>query len=126
MDIQIQRVLVGNPLEGLRRAGYFPFRDPKTGSESFVCRLGPDFYPRFHLYLKDREGMITLSLHLDQKQASYGGADHMHNGEYEGEHIEKELERIQGWIVHVRSEVGGDPSLRRDDTLSKKPWWKIW
>lgn len=131
MDIQIQKTFIGNPLEGLRRAGYFPFRDPKTGSESFVCRLGPDFYPRFHLYLKDKGDALIFSLHLDQKQASYGGADHMHNGEYEGEHIEKELERIRGWLLHVTEEIQKDrfaevqnkPALNSDE---KKPWWKVW
>ncbi len=127
MDIHIQRSLIGNPFEGLRRAGYFPFRDPKTGSESFVCRLGPDFYPRFHLYLKDREEMITLSLHLDQKQASYGGADHMHNGEYEGDHIQKELERIRGWLLYVTEEMQRDRfTTKTSEEEKKKPWWKVW
>jgi hypothetical protein len=99
MDIRLDRSLVGNPLEALRRAGYFPFRDPKSGEESFACRLGADFYPRFHLYLKEQNDMVTFSLHLDQKQASYGGS-HMHNGEYDGEVIEKELGRIRGWILY--------------------------
>lgn len=127
MDIHIQHSLIGNPLEGLRRAGYFPFRDPKTGSESFVCRLGPDFYPRFHLYLKNHNDMVTLSLHLDQKQASYGGADHMHNGEYGGEHIAKELERIRGWLLYVTEEMQRDRfAAKSNDEEKKKPWWKVW
>lgn len=123
----MQRALVGNPLEGLRRAGYFPFRDPKTGSESFVCRLGPDFYPRFHLYLKEKDDALIFSLHLDQKQTSYGGADHMHNGEYEGEHIAKELDRIRGWLLHIQQErapVGSAPKAHH--TQDKKPsWWDL-
>lgn len=103
----MQRKQVGNLLDALRRAGYVPFRDPKSGEHSFVCRLGPDFYPRFHLYLHEDDQWITFSLHLDQKQASYAGS-HMHSGEYEGEHVEREMERIRGWIVHVSRR---DPSV---------------
>ena len=89
-------------VEGLRKAGYAFFRDPNSGEESFVCRLGPDFYPRFHLYVeKQKEGSV-ISLHLDQKQTSYG-TGHLHNGEYEGEHIEQEFRRITGWIEYVAS-----------------------
>ncbi|NBS68099.1 hypothetical protein EBT31_04185 [bacterium] len=126
MDLRMQRSHVGNPLEALRRAGYFPFRDPQSGAQSFVCRLGPDFYPRFHLYLKENDATITLSLHLDQKKASYGGA-HMHNGEYEGVQVEKEMERIQGWILHMQEELQKQryaDAQNRDE--EKKPWWKIW
>lgn len=99
MDLILQKSQIGNPLDALRRAGYFPFRDPKTGDESFVCRLGVDFYPRFHLYVKEGGDSLNFSLHLDQKQASYGGS-HMHNGEYEGENIEKEIERLRGWLLY--------------------------
>lgn len=105
MDIQLSSSLVGNPLEALRRSGYIPFRDPKSGEHSFVCRLGPDFYPRFHLYLKEDREYITFSLHLDQKQPSYSGANHMHNGEYEGEHVARELERIRGWLTYTHKEM---------------------
>lgn len=118
---------VGNPLEALRRAGYFPFRDPKTGEHSFVCRLGPDFYPRFHLYLKETAEHVTFSLHLDQKQASYGGAEHQHNGEYSGDHITQEMERIRGWVLHIQQErmaLGAKTSSTDDDI--QKPWWQFW
>lgn len=127
MDIQIQKSFARNPLEALRRAGYFPFRDPQTGSESFVCRLGPDFYPRFHLYLKDTSDGVIFSLHLDQKQASYAGSNHMHNGEYEGTHIEKELERIRGWVMHLYNEatsVENDRLYQKEE--KKASWWKFW
>ncbi len=129
MDIRLPRENVGNPLEALRKAGYSPFRDPKSGEHSFVCRLGADFYPRFHLYLHEDARWTTFSLHLDQKKASYAGS-HMHNGEYEGAHIEKEIERIRGWILHVHQEAQQLQSSHDFDApkaaASKKPWWKIW
>lgn len=136
----MQKRDVGNPLEALRRAGYFPFRDPKSGEESFVCRLGADFYPRFHLYLAERGDVLTFSLHLDQKHASYGGS-HLHNGEYEGEHIEQEMERIRGWIAHVQESASQErttparnapnleqprPALHAPHDTSQKRWWQFW
>jgi hypothetical protein len=43
---------------------------------------------------------FQINLHLDQKQASYGGSS-AHNGEYGGETVETEGERvkrvIEGW-----------------------------
>ena len=86
-----------NPVEILRKAGYSYFRDPQSGEESFVLRLTSEFYPRFHLYLEDTVSDVTFSLHLDQKQPSYG--DHnMHSGEYDGPTVEKEMQRIDGWV----------------------------
>jgi len=35
-----------------------------------------------------------FNLHLDQKQPSYAGA-HAHNAEYEGEIVEREIERLK-------------------------------
>ena len=97
---------VPQPLEVLRKAGYSPFRDPKTGQSSFVLRLTSGFYPRFHLYLEEEGNTVTFSLHLDQKKPSYLGT-HAHGGEYEGPKVEKEMQRINGW---VRS--GKPPSLK--------------
>ena len=77
----------------LRRAGYVPFRDPRSGEESYVRRLGTHFYPRFHLYISEAEGMLRLNLHLDQKQASYQGF-RKHSGEYSGSTVEAEAERL--------------------------------
>src|SRR5690242_18983701 len=88
---------VGSPANSrvsLQRAGYAPFRDPRTGDESYVRRLGTGFYPRFHLYTTERGSELLLKLHLDQKQPSYGGGAHAHSGEYDGSTAETEMERI--------------------------------
>jgi len=51
-------------------------------------------YPRFHLFIKkDEDGDFLFSLHLDQKKSSYKGSS-AHSGEYEGELVEREKERI--------------------------------
>ena len=77
----------------LRRAGYVPFRDPRSGEESYVRRLGTHFYPRFHLYVDELPSQLRLNLHLDQKQASYQGF-RKHSGEYDGVTVEAEAARL--------------------------------
>ena len=83
----------GHPDLTLRRLGYVPFRDPQSGEDSYVRRLGTHFYPRFHLYVELRSNELRLNLHLDQKQASYEGY-RKHSGEYDGPTVEAEAGRM--------------------------------
>lgn len=91
--LQIQPGL--NPTTAINRLGYATHRDPHAKQQSFVRRLGAYFYPRFHLYVQkaDQQG-IHCSLHLDMKQPTYLRG-HAHSGEYEGEQVEREVERIR-------------------------------
>ena len=98
MKVTYDAATVPNPLLVLRRAGYAAFRDPVTHEESFVLRLSADFYPRFHLYVDETVGGdVVFSLHLDQKKPSYGSGP-AHGGEYSGSTIEREMQRIDGWV----------------------------
>ena len=78
-----------------RKLGYMP-----TGSTNdelvFVRPLLGREYPRFHLYIKENKERNSLffNLHLDQKKPSYKGSP-AHSGEYKGELVEKEAERIK-------------------------------
>ncbi len=85
-----------NTLNLIRRLGYRPLG---TKGEEISCirRLDMGDYPRFHLFIKQEQGKFVFSLHLDQKKPSYQGAT-AHSGEYEGEIIQKEAERIKGNI----------------------------
>lgn len=83
----------GHPDVTLRRLGYVPFTDPKSGEESYTRRLGTHFYPRFHLYVDLKPDELRLNLHLDQKQASYQGF-RKHSGEYDGPTVEAEADRL--------------------------------
>lgn len=78
----------------LRAAGYAPHMDHKMGKLSYTRKLARDFYPRFHVYVKETDKVVTFDLHLDQKKASYAGS-HMHAGEYEGRVVEEELARMK-------------------------------
>ncbi len=82
----------------IRRAGYSEHHDRRSGQTSYARRFTPNIFPKFHVYLADRESAIEISLHLDQKQASYGSG-HMHSGEYEGPLVEKEIERIKQFFL---------------------------
>ncbi|MEK7652977.1 MAG: hypothetical protein AAB358_00625 [Patescibacteria group bacterium] len=79
-----------NPAQAIRRCGYGLVGDRRAREQSFSRRMGSGFYPRFHIYI---EGGF-FNLHLDQKQASYEGAN-KHSGEYDGETVEREAERIR-------------------------------
>lgn len=89
-----------NVLVLMRKAGYTHFIDPNTNEESFVLRTGPDYYPRFHVYIHENAATVGIDLHLDQKKPQYKGA-RAHNGEYDGPVVERELARIAGWVHSV-------------------------
>jgi hypothetical protein len=76
----------------VRRIGYFLLKKEK-GEFNCVRSLTNKNYPRFHLFIKEKDGVLSCHLHLDQKKPSYGSTS-AHSGEYEGEIVGKEKERI--------------------------------
>lgn len=92
MRISIPKIL--SPLDAIRRCG-FGLINPQA-NPSFVRRLGTMNYPRFHAYLSGYE----INLHLDQKQASYEGYS-AHSGEYDGDVVEREAQRISGILEQL-------------------------
>jgi len=120
----------------LRKAGYGYIRDRKTGHNSYVRRLGSGFYPRLHMYFDDLGDKISFNLHLDQKQASYAGA-HMHNAEYGGEVVTKEIERLKQLIMknekliikedfndNIAGKIGHGELSDEIERPKKKSWWR--
>ncbi len=79
-----------------RKIGYKAVGAQHIGEYSLIKKMDGNNYPRFHVYIKeDKEhNEYSLSLHLDQKQPSYGKT-HRHSGEYKGEVVENEAERIK-------------------------------
>lgn len=119
MDILIPKPGPDAPRTMIRRAGYAEFRDPVTGETSYVRRLShAGFYPRFHVYIKDRPEAVIFSLHLDQKKPSYEGA-HAHSGEYDGPVVESEAGRIRQSFERMKS--GGSENEKNEK--SKKGFW---
>jgi len=79
----------------VRKIGYIALGQ-EQGEYSLVRKLTGDAYPRFHIYVKEDKDHdeYLFNLHLDQKQPSYSGS-HRHSGEYKGEVVESEAERIK-------------------------------
>ncbi len=84
----------------MRRLGYGEHYDHNTQLFSYSRRLGNDRYPRYHAYVDDFDGGISINLHIDQKQASYEGS-RAHSGEYEGPLVQEEVQRIQTEISRM-------------------------
>jgi hypothetical protein len=102
MKLRIEKSkLAESPALFLRQAGYSYIINRQNGQESFVRRLTRDFYPRFHLYVAGEDDAIIFNLHLDQKRPIYRGAPHAHNAEYEGEAVEREIDRLKELILKI-------------------------
>ena len=86
----------GNLSDAMRSAGYhYEGADQKTKEFKFYRSVSNNLFPRFHIYgFLDKAKTLALSLHLDQKAPVYQGSA-AHNGDYEGEVIEKEAARIK-------------------------------
>ena len=81
-------------------------RNPHKNNEiSYARSLDPGrFYPRFHIYIEEVKPRtdsqsefgagVIFDLHLDQKRPIYEGVT-AHSGEYDGEVVEREAERIR-------------------------------
>lgn len=95
MKIAVKKQRGPDLVKLIKRCGYIEIKDRQTGETSFVHRVGPYFYPRFHLYIeKESPEEIILNLHLDQKRPSYSGCS-AHSADYGGEVVEKEAEGIK-------------------------------
>ena len=78
----------------LRSFGYHPHQDPKTGEWSYVRRLSmQSFYPRFHLYVIEKNGGLIFDLHYDFKKPMHMRFANV--GESDTEIVKKEAERIK-------------------------------
>jgi len=81
-----------------RKIGYRVMDAQIDAEYNIVRNLRGEGYPRFHIYIKkDKENKNFLfNLHLDQKFPSYKQSKaHRHSGEYDGDVVEKEAERIK-------------------------------
>lgn len=81
----------------MRRLGYRPLGYTEKNELNCVRPLGGD-YPRFHVYLTETPTILAFNVHLDQKKPSYEGAT-AHSGEYDGETVRAEVERMKE-IIH--------------------------
>jgi hypothetical protein len=83
----------------MRQAGYV-YLPGRGGDDSYIRVMGRSPYPRFHVYIQERDNQLIINLHLDQKQPGYG-VSARHNGEYEGPVVETEARRLIQLISHA-------------------------
>lgn len=91
--------VIKNPQDNItnltRKIGYYFLGEiPEKREFVFIRPLGRDGYPRFHLYITEKDNELIFNLHLDQKKPIYKGMP-AHSGEYEGKVVETEAERIK-------------------------------
>ena len=79
----------------LRKCGYhYLGKNTEKNDFSFVRYLSPNQFPRFHIYVKENNGIIEGNIHLDQKKGIYRNSK-AHSGEYDGSLLEEEIKRIK-------------------------------
>ncbi|MBI2038065.1 MAG: hypothetical protein HYT15_04030 [Candidatus Magasanikbacteria bacterium] len=98
MQIKFSQNEIKDPEKSILRCGYAKIIDRRMGKTSFAKRIHRDFYPRFHVYIKVEGGSVIFDLHLDQKRPIYEGVT-AHSGEYDGEVVEREAERIKSMML---------------------------
>jgi len=83
----------------MRDCGYH-FLDKNEANLEYNFVRPSRSYPRFHIYLKvdgstgSLQDNLIFNLHLDQKRSTYQGTT-AHSGEYDGEVVEQEVERVK-------------------------------
>ena len=82
-----------NILQIMRRLCYHPLRN----GQSYSRRIQGREFPRFHIYLKEKNEGLEFSIHLDQKANCYQDQT-AHSGDYDGPVLEGERERINNII----------------------------
>jgi hypothetical protein len=93
MKFKIPNKLSQNIPSLMRRCGYMPIHDRRSGKDSFSRKLSGSHYPRFHMYIKETDQEIIFDLHLDQTSSRYNNQT-AHNADYDSEEVKNELIRV--------------------------------
>ena len=105
----------------MRECGYRLIENYWKGNEkSYARSLELNQYPRFHIYYYETQQGLEINIHLDMKKPSYEG-ETAHNGEYEGEIVEKEAERIK----NIAGKSTTSPIIKKEIVKKKSFWDKI-
>lgn len=98
-----------------RKIGYKPIGQTETGEYNLIKELNNGYrYPRLHIFMKKdgNHNEFIFSLHIDQKQPSYEhGQNHPHSGEYGGEVIEVEAERIKRVLANTTDDAPSEGNI---------------
>jgi hypothetical protein len=97
MKIIIKRPSNKNTRGLMKDLGYY-FHKKDIDTEELMFSRPARGYPRFHIYLKEKEDDLFINLHLDQKKPIYQNST-AHQADYQGEIIESEAERIKNSVL---------------------------
>lgn len=100
MKFTIQGPFRENTYNLMRNIGYF-FQGKDENKGELIFARPARGYPRFHLFLKVEGENLTFNLHLDQRKPIYKDAP-AHAGEYEGDAVEGEAERIKRIVQNFK------------------------
>lgn len=122
MKFTITNNLSQNIYTVLRRCGYMPIHDRRSGKDSFSRKLSTGHYPRFHLYLSENSGSLTFDLHLDQNENRYEGQT-AHNADYDSDQVKNELESVYNVVSQYQSGEAASQSPAKSplDLADEKP-----
>ncbi|MCD4704451.1 hypothetical protein K8R66_00025 [bacterium] len=96
MKFKVRVQLKDNLTNILRDIGY---RLHPKYEDSYIKRLsGISHYPRWHIYVDEKDGVYEFNLHIDQKKASYEGQT-AHSGDYDDDLVKPEAKRIINLLV---------------------------
>ena len=82
----------------MRRSGYKPWRDPRSGGSSFIRRLGRSYYPRFHVKTRREANNLIIDLHLDARRPLHRKGVRSYEDE-ESRVVQAEAARIRGLLA---------------------------
>lgn len=101
MRFTIRRPKWQNIVTLMRRVGYIPWRNSRTGEKTFIRKLGTSFYPRFHLQAYfDKERNLVCDLHLDWRRPMHRPAIKSYESEESGV-VKDEAERIKKLFISL-------------------------
>lgn len=81
----------------MRRCGYMPWRDPRSGESSYIRRLGAGYYPRFHIKVKRHNSSVIFDLHLDSRRPMHKKGIRTYEDE-ESVVVSSEADRIKAFL----------------------------
>jgi len=121
MQIFVEGPLSETARNLMRKLGYGEVTK-YSGQVSYVKRVFGGSFPRYHVYVEEKNGGMQINLHLDQKEASHVGT-RAHAGEYDGPLVEKEMTYLVAWINHWKQEASTQTQEPPHVTPKKKKWF---
>ena len=97
----------------LKRAGYL-YHCTEEGKFCYHRRLNDLRFPRFHVYVAQKNNKVQISLHIDAQDSLNHRGNHKQPWAYHGGRIEQEMSRIsdsfEGQLV---AQVSGAKHLKK-------------